>query len=101
MKVTYKVVVSVIKQIGLCLVSPLEQGEAGKQNPYIPPRDQDPFARKDMNSDVEIRKLPFSVRLKLSSMLEINDAWKVLMAVIPQENDSERTRKYNAEHVRY
>ena len=58
-----------------------------------------------MDSKLEIRKLSISVRSKLASILEVNDAWKILMGSIPQSNfgpaDSVRRKKYSAEHVRY
>lgn len=52
-----------------------------------------------MNSDMEIRKMPITVRLRLSSMLDINNSWKIVMGAIPKLNGDVETKKFSSEHV--
>lgn len=53
-----------------------------------------------MNENLEIRKLPISARMRLSQMLDINEAWKLLMGVIPSTNSNEDSRKYSSQQVK-
>jgi len=53
-----------------------------------------------MNETVEIRKLPISVRIRLSQMLDVNGAWKLLMGVIPSTNSDGDSKKYSSQQVK-
>jgi hypothetical protein len=52
-----------------------------------------------MNSATEIRNMPITVRLRLSSMLDVNNSWKNVMGAIPKLNGNVETKKYSSEHV--
>jgi hypothetical protein len=52
-----------------------------------------------MNSGMEIRKMPITVRLRLSSMLDINNSWKIVMGAIPKLSGNEEIKKFTSEHV--
>ena len=59
-----------------------------------------------MDPKQEIRILPISVRSKLSSILEVNDAWKLLMGIIPSQintnsSSDQPKMKYCSEQVQY
>jgi len=59
-----------------------------------------------MDPKQEIRILPISVRSKLSSILEVNDAWKLLMGIIPSQINAnvsfdQAKMKYCSEQVQY
>ena len=45
----------------------------------------------------EIRKIPIGILTRLSSMLETNDAWKVLMGIIGSDQS---ILKYTSEHTK-
>jgi hypothetical protein len=56
-----------------------------------------------MDGSYLIRKLPPGVVYDLVHMLEIRDAWKQLMAVVPREgyeSDNCYTPKYKVEHMK-
>ena len=46
--------------------------------------------------------MPITARLQVSSMLEVNSSWKILMGAIPKVlgGSENETRKYSSEHVR-
>ena len=50
-------------------------------------------------SDRELRKLKPVELYKLAQILRIQDSWKKLMAIIP--NDDSDLPKFNIEHIRY
>lgn len=54
-----------------------------------------------MNPGLEIRKLSIGARLELSSMLEVNNSWKLLMGAIPKSTGHVETQKYSSEDVTY
>jgi hypothetical protein len=43
--------------------------------------------------------MPITVRLRLSSMLDINNSWKIVMGAIPKLNGDVETKKFSSEHV--
>ena len=51
----------------------------------------------NVTSSSEIRKIPIGILTRLSSMMETNNAWKILMGIIP---DAEGSLKYTSEHVK-
>ncbi|KAK4003935.1 hypothetical protein OUZ56_005684 [Daphnia magna] len=53
-----------------------------------------------MNPELEIRKMPIQARSRLSSMLDVNNSWKILMGAIPKSAENGETKKYSSEDVR-
>lgn len=52
------------------------------------------------DNDIEIRKLLPGSIFGVSKILEIGEAWKQLLAVIPVECDENNPLKYTGEHMK-